>query len=216
MRRRLDGVHLAGPGLDAPWPDLPILLVANHVSWWDGFLLREVQRRLRPDAPLHVIMLEEELRRVPVFRWMGAVPLSASPMGARMLLRRLRHHLEERPNAVIGYFPQGRIWPSHRRPLGFERGGGWLASHLAPIAVVPVGLHLEPLTRPAPAAFISVGAPMMVGEDFLVNGAAPALETRVTAAVDAILACTRRHGEASPRRWTGGCARGGERHGAIS
>jgi 1-acyl-sn-glycerol-3-phosphate acyltransferase len=176
--------------------------VANHVSWWDGFLLREVHRAVRPDAPLHVVMLEEELRRVAVFRWMGAVPLSSSPLAARRLLRELRSRLERRPDAVLGYFPQGRIWPSHRRPLGFRPGGGWLAGRLAPIAVLPVGLHLEPLTKPGPAAFVSVGPPVVV------RSAADAeeLEARVTAEVDAILACTRRHGEDAARAWTAGAA----------
>lgn len=81
------------------------------------------------------------------------------PLAARRLPRELEARRTARPDAVFGFFPQGRIWPSHRCPLGFRRGVAWLASRLAPIAVVPVGLHLEPLTRPGPAAFASVGAP---------------------------------------------------------
>ncbi len=200
MRRRLDGVHVRGVDgttLVRELEGLPLLLMANHVSWWDGFLLREVHRAIRPEAPLHVVMLEEELRRVPVFRWMGAVPLSPSPLAARQLLRDLRARLERRPDAVLGYFPQGRIWPSHRRPLGFLRGGGWLAGHLAPVVVLPVGLHLEPLTRPGPAAFVSVGRPLVVRSAADLH----AIEERVTAEVDAILAFTRRHGENAARAW---------------
>ncbi|MFP4624931.1 MAG: hypothetical protein ACLFRX_12175, partial [Gemmatimonadota bacterium] len=62
MRRRLDGIHVRGLEGAAWIPgELPVLLLANHVSWWDGFLLREVHRSLRPDAPLHVVMSEAEL-----------------------------------------------------------------------------------------------------------------------------------------------------------
>lgn len=207
MRRRLDGVHVRGVGGAAAAREidgLPLLLMANHVSWWDGFLLREVHRAIRPEAPLHVVMLEEELRRVPVFRWMGAVPLSRSPIAARQLLREVRGRLERRPDAVLGYFPQGRIWPSHRRPLGFLRGGGWLAGQLAPVAVLPVGLHLEPLTRPGPAAFVSVGRPLVVRSTVDADD----IEDRVTAEVETILACTRRHGEDAARAWTDGAAAG--------
>ena len=125
MRRRLDGIHVRGLDRVAWLPDLPVLLVANHVSWWDGFLLREVHRRMRPDAPLHVVMTEGELRRFPIFRWMGAVPLSDGRLAARGLLRDLEARASDRRDAVFAYFPQGRIWPSHRRPLGFRPGVSW-------------------------------------------------------------------------------------------
>jgi len=197
MHRRLDGLHLRGVENTAWLPDLPVLLVANHVSWWDGFLLREVHRRIRPRAPLHVVMTEAELRRVPAFRWMGAVPLGDDPMAARRLLRDVQGRRDRRTDAVFGYFPQGRIWPSHRRPLGFRRGVAWLASHMAPVAVVPVGLHLEPLTRPGPAAFVAVGKPRIVRYAITVAE----LEAPVTELVDELLHWVRRHGEDAGRRW---------------
>jgi 1-acyl-sn-glycerol-3-phosphate acyltransferase len=198
MRHRLDGVHIRGLEHLAQMPDLPVLLMANHVSWWDGFLLREVHRRARPDAPLHVVMLEEELRRVPIFRWMGAVPLGASRLAPRALLRDLRARLEHRPDAMIGYFPQGRIWPSHRPELGFRRGAAWLVARLAPVIVLPVGLHLEHLNRPGPAAFVSVGPPQVARHPL---GTAE-LEAAVGTEVSAILACTRQHGEDAARHWS--------------
>lgn len=198
MRRRLDGIHVRGLEGAAWIPgELPVLLLANHVSWWDGFLLREVHRSLRPDAPLHVVMSEAELRRIRVFQWMGAVPLSTGPLGARSLLRDMADHLARRPDAVLGFFPQGRIGSAHRRPLGFRRGGAWLARQLAPLAVVPVGLHLEPLTRPGPAAFVSVGSPVIVRGTVDTER----LEAMVTAEVDRILECTSRYGEDAPRLW---------------
>jgi 1-acyl-sn-glycerol-3-phosphate acyltransferase len=197
MHRRLSGIHIRGLDRTTWLPTMPVMLVANHVSWWDGFLLREVHRRLRPDAPLHVVMLETELRRVPIFRGMGAIPLPAGPMGARTIARDLALRIERRPDAVIGYFPQGRIWPSHRRPLGFRRGGAWLAGRLAPVAVVPVGLHFEPLTLPGPAAFVSVGSPLLAREA-LEPGR---LEGAVTGQVDEILGWVQRHGEDSVEGW---------------
>lgn len=199
MRRRLDGIHVRGTE-DTAWiPDeLPIFLVANHMSWWDGFLLREVHRAIRPDAPLHVVMTEQELRRFPIFRWMGAVPLPAGPLGARSLLRGLQRRTARRGDAVIGFFPQGRITPSHGA-LEFQDGAAWLSTRLAPIAVLPVGLHLEPLTRPGPAAFVSVGTGRVVGP--------PVRTTELKGMVEEerqlLLAHTRRHGEDAARAWDG-------------
>lgn len=197
MHRRLDGIHVRGLENLAQLPDLPVMLVANHVSWWDGFFLREIHRRARPGAPLHVVMTEGELRRIPIFRWMGAIPLADSPLAARTLLRAMESRVASRPDALFGYFPQGRIWPSHRRPLGFRPGVSWLAARLAPIAVVPVGLHLEPLTRPGSAAFVSVGRPRVVRDRVTPD----VLEADVEELVDALLRWTRRHGEDAAARW---------------
>ena len=197
MRRRLDGVHVRGIDAAAWVPGMPVMLVANHVSWWDGFLLREVHRRLRPRAPFHVVMAAPELRRHPYLRLLGAVPLGATRLGPRRLLGDLEARVAARPDAVVGYFPQGRIWPSHRRPLGFSRGAAWLAGRLAPLAVVPVGLHLQPLTRPAPAAFVSVGRAFVVRE-----AVDPCrLEREVAHLLDGVLAHAAAHGEDAARRW---------------
>lgn len=199
MARRLDGIHVRGLEHATRVPDAPVILAANHPSWWDGFLLREVHRRIRPEAPFHVVMSEAELRRFPFFRWLGAVPLSPATMGPRRLLRALSARVEARPDAVIGYFPQGRIWPSHRRPLGVRPGAAWLASRLPRAAVLPVGLHLEPLTRPGPAAFISVGRPLPIRRVRDTAGIEDAIEREV----DAILDLVRRHGESSAEAWPG-------------
>jgi 1-acyl-sn-glycerol-3-phosphate acyltransferase len=196
MRHRLSGVYLRGASRALPLPGLPVLLVANHVSWWDGFLLREVHRAIRPRSPFHVVMSEAQMRAHPLLRWLGAVPLGDGPLAARAMLRALEG-LSADGAPVIGYFPQGRIWPSHRRPLGFQRGVDWLAGRLSPIVVVPVGLHLEPLNRSAPAAFVAVDRPVLV-PNRLESGT---LEARVTRVLDSLHAFLDTHGEAAPGRW---------------
>jgi 1-acyl-sn-glycerol-3-phosphate acyltransferase len=200
MRRRLHSVHVAG--LPERLPEgLPLVLVANHVSWWDAFLLREVQRVLRPRGPVRTLMLEPELRRFPFFRWMGVVGAApGNPASVARAMRALAEGARERPDSTILYFPQGRIWPSHRRPLGFARGVEGLLRRLTPVTVLPVAIHLEPLTAAAPTAFLSIGSPI------LCNGHVPGaslLERRVTAELDALLTFLALHGEAAPAVWPG-------------
>jgi 1-acyl-sn-glycerol-3-phosphate acyltransferase len=113
----------------APPRNAPILLAANHVSWWDGFLLRAVQKKIRPDAPMFTLMLERELRRNPWFRWMGALPLEpGSPRSFRRVVHALEQQRERTPEQLITFFPQGHIVPSWQRPLFCERGITVLAS----------------------------------------------------------------------------------------
>ncbi len=160
-RRRLGlrAVRLAGLPRDLP-PDLPLLVVANHISWWDGFVLRALQETLRPKDRLGVVMLEPELRKRPFLRWLGGLGLTpGSPASLRGLVRALERERHASPALTVVFFPQGRIWPSHRRPLGFQPGVRLVAQALAPVAVLPVALHLEPGRHPAPTAWVSAGRP---------------------------------------------------------
>lgn len=194
MRRRIHGVHMAGmPALDPGGP--AVLLVANHVSWWDGLILREVHRMVRPDAPLYTVMAEEQLRHVPYFRRLGVVGIDrGEPSSILRALHSLERHLHEHPSALVAFFPQGRIWPTHRRPLGFERGVELLLRRL-PLVAFPVGLHLEPLTHAAPSFFVSIGDPIP-GRPSALD-----LERQVEAQLDAIHAFLAEHGEGAPQRW---------------
>jgi hypothetical protein len=185
------------PGLPA---DVPLLLASNHVSWWDPFTLREMQRVLRPSSPVFVVMLERELARRPYFRRMGVVGIEpGSGASLRACIRQLRRQLDARPDGVVVFFPQGRIWPSFRRPLGFHPGIGLLARELAPMIVLPVALHVEPLNDTRSTVFASAD------QRIRVEGALdPAeVESAVTGELDALLAFLSRHGEDAPRHWPG-------------
>jgi hypothetical protein len=161
-RRRLADIRIAGlpRGLA---PGAPLILVANHVSWWDGFLLREVHRRLRPQARLTNVMLAGELARRPLLRALGAEPVQpGSAASLRALMRRLDELRADDPEFVLVFFPQGRIWPADRRPLGFRTGIERIVRRLAPATVLPVGLRIEPLNTVRPVGFVSVGRQIAV------------------------------------------------------
>jgi 1-acyl-sn-glycerol-3-phosphate acyltransferase len=51
MKLGVRATRIAGIPEELP-ADRPILLVSNHVSWWDGFILRGVQQVIRPGTPL--------------------------------------------------------------------------------------------------------------------------------------------------------------------
>lgn len=194
-------VHTLVAGLPADLPDdVPLLLAANHVSWWDPFTLREVQRILRPTSPVFVVMLEGELARYPYFRRMGVHGIRpGSGASLRACIRALRRRLDERPDGTVVFFPQGRIWPSFRRPLEFHPGIGLLARELAPLVVLPVALHVEPLNSTRPTVFAAVADPIHPGDRL-----DPALlEATIEGELDALLAFLARHGEDAPRYWPG-------------
>lgn len=199
-RRRLAATLLAGLPRDLP-RDRPLVLASAHVSWWDAFVLRDIHRALRPDAPLYTVMTERELSRFPFFRLIGVFGMDAeSPGSVRGALRFLEERTGERRDSVLIYFPQGRIWPSHRRPLGFQRGVELFARRIAPAIVLPVAMHHEPLSASSPTVLANAGEPIFTDGGELDHHR---LEKAVEAASDALLAFVAAHGEATARAWPG-------------
>ena len=201
LKRGLNAVHYGGVARDLA-SDEPLLLVANHVSWWDGFLLRELRRCLGRDASHYSVMLSRELQKHPVLGGIGAVGIEPGAAASlRALLRDLSAWREECPAMSVSFFPQGRIWPAHRRPLGFQRGVEGIARVLLPVTVLPVAIHVEPLTGSRPTAFVLAGEPVRVADPSDTEGLAASLEATIETLLDHTHDLLNQYGEASPEAW---------------
>jgi 1-acyl-sn-glycerol-3-phosphate acyltransferase len=159
---RLGGLHILNLPQSLP-TDRPVVLIGNHISNWDGFIFREIQKRLLPEWPIYSVMLEAELRRHPFIRLLGGIGMDphsvASVAGALRSVRALRL---ARPDFFLSYFPQGGIFPSFKRPLGFRAGIDLFIKALAPVTLIPVALHMEPMKKLAPTLIASLGRSMRV------------------------------------------------------
>jgi hypothetical protein len=203
LRKNLAGIHLAGlPEPSDLARDLPLVLVANHTSWFDGFLLRAVHRGVRPESALLSAMLERELRGRPILRFIGGVGFDPErPLTLRRVLQEVRARRDPAP--TLSYFPQGRIFPSFRSPLGFQRGIETLIRHLAPLHVLPVGIHLEGGNAVRPHAFVSAGRLRTIS-DARDAPSARALEQDVAQETLRIRTFLETWGEDAPLRWPPG------------
>ena len=51
----------------------PLLIACNHVAWWDPLVLLQLAAHFDWDA--YCYMDAEQLKKLPFFAWVGAVPL---------------------------------------------------------------------------------------------------------------------------------------------
>lgn len=196
MRRKLQGVYLTGLPDPSPPADLPLLLVANHTSWFDGFLLRAVQRELRPRGVLRTIMLTRELDDRWILRALGGLGFDPSrPQTLRGVLRTLRDLRSVPAGLTVSFFPQGRIHPAWQDPPApFRPGLRLLFEALAPARILPVAIHLEMGSHTRPTAYLSAG-PLL--DDNPVAGA----EAAVNRELGRIREHLAHHGESAAEAW---------------
>ncbi len=135
----------------------PILLIANHCSWWDGFFVYEVYKKLQATTDFKIVMLESELKKFPFFRLCGAVGL---------IPRNKEHNqsvFNELKNHFVCFFPQGELRPQNLRPLIFKKGVDELIQILHPVQILSVAIHIEPFQFMKPTALIKVGSLILSG-----------------------------------------------------
>lgn len=141
-------------------PSLPVLIYANHTSWFDGFLLMRLHQSLRPYSVLSFPMLHREWRvRRRVFSRLGAIPIAdtvGKTRDAFSELERQRRVLNDK--FTLFYLPQGEIWPATRADLSFKRGLEKLLPRLSPIQYFPAAIQFEMFNTPRPQLFLTLGS----------------------------------------------------------
>ncbi len=101
-----------------------LLVVGNHFSWWDGFFVNYLNYRLWHKR-FHVMMLEEQLRKRPIFRRVGAFSVAGNGRSPIASLRYAQRLLNNSQNLVT-LFPQGHFISQASYPLKFEKGAQFL------------------------------------------------------------------------------------------
>lgn len=113
---------------NCPDEGLPVLMIANHFCWWDGFIQYRLNRA-RFGRRLYVMMLEEQLRRHPLLRECGCFSVEK---GSRQVIESLAYcrRILHDPRNMLLLFPQGKIESMHLAEYRFERGAEYILRRL--------------------------------------------------------------------------------------
>ncbi|KHJ37557.1 2-acyl-glycerophospho-ethanolamine acyltransferase [Pedobacter glucosidilyticus] len=100
--------------------DKAILLLANHCSWWDGFLLFYLNK-IYLKKKFHVMIVEDTAKKVWFMKYLGAFSVQKQ---SRSVVNSLQYaaQLLENPNNLVLIFPQGQLFSNHVSSIGFEKG----------------------------------------------------------------------------------------------
>lgn len=159
FRRSFHSINLLGEIPGTPL-DQPVLLLPNHSSWWDGFLIYLLNEKVSK-RPLYLMMLESQLKKYPFFSKVGAFSIDPRhPKGVMASLDYSRTILElpVSPAPIVCLFPQGELRPYHVRPLGLENGFDWIITKLRKqLTILLLGIRIEFLEHQLPEVFFQLG-----------------------------------------------------------
>ncbi len=97
-----------------------ILLLANHFSWWDGFLLFQLNR-LHFGKKFHVMITEDNYRKVWFLKYLGGFSVKTK---SRSMIETLVYagKLLDDPQNLVLIFPQGKLHSNHTPEIEFQKG----------------------------------------------------------------------------------------------
>ena len=119
IHRHFGRVELSGEFRDRK---LPILLLANHFSWWDGFFAMYLNVNVIK-RKFHFMMLEEQLKKYFFFNKTGGFSIRKNSRNIVESMNYTSELLHDQRNMVL-LFPQGRIESVYKDPIRFESGIG--------------------------------------------------------------------------------------------
>jgi 1-acyl-sn-glycerol-3-phosphate acyltransferase len=100
--------------------NLPLLLIANHVSWWDGFWVSYLNLKVFR-RKYHFMMLEKQLKMFPILNKTGGYSIKRGNKSVLESLQYTSELLKDYRNAIL-LFPQGRIQSIFTASFEFEKG----------------------------------------------------------------------------------------------
>ena len=143
----LSGEHLGGR---------PVVLYANHPSWWDPAFIAVLAARLLPGRRLFAPIETEALRRYAFLRRCGlfAIEPDSRRGGARLL--RVGTRLLDRPDTLLCITPQG-TFADPRQPLALRRGLAVLLARAPDTVAMPLALEYPFWNESQPEALARIG-----------------------------------------------------------
>jgi 1-acyl-sn-glycerol-3-phosphate acyltransferase len=142
----------------------PLIVYANHASWWDPLAFIVLSRYVSPGAAHYAPMDAAALKHYAILSKLGLFPVeNGTRRGATQFLRASQEILAT-PNSVLWVTPEGRFTDMRTRPAVFRPGLAALVARLGTCTVLPLAFEYTFWNEKLPEVLISWGTPIHIKE----------------------------------------------------
>lgn len=140
--------------------DEGLLITPNHFSWWDGFFIDFITRRYS-QRQIHILMLEEQLKRYWFFRYLGAYSINDNKPKSIVETASYTSTIIQDPHNFVVFYPQGKMEPYDKRPLELKEGLLYFLKKLArKTTVIPAAFKIQYSEEMKPSIYVRFGRPL--------------------------------------------------------
>ncbi len=186
-RRNFHGVRLSKSSAPLPLDGAPILIAANHPSWWDPITFFILSRDFTSCQHYGAI----DAQAVEKYRFMkraGLFPVEMNSVRGAAQFLRTGQAILKRDHVVLWITGQGQFVDVRQRPLGFRSGVGHLAARMTRGWVLPLAVEYPFWNESKPEVLARFGPPIAVKDHGNRDGKAwtTQIEAEVTQTLDAL------------------------------
>ncbi|MGD9487363.1 MAG: lysophospholipid acyltransferase family protein [Calditrichaceae bacterium] len=144
--------------------DLPLIIIPNHSTWWDGFLIYHLNKRIF-GRRMFVMMEEKQLKKFPFFSKLGAFGVNAKSVKSILKSLKYANSILKNAESMLCVFPQGVLERWHKRPVKYKRGIEKIVESMEGDSVLlPLGIRAEFTGEQRPEIFLNFGKSMLVNK----------------------------------------------------
>ncbi len=150
LRKHFHSIHA---GIEDFQRQKSVLLIANHFSWWDGFIGNYLSYKYYKKK-FHVMMLKEQLAKRMFLNKAGAFSVEKS---SRSVVESLQYSAEilSRDANLLMMFPQGKIESLYHSHFQFAKGIERILKTCDPLPEIILNINLvDYFSNPSPTLFI--------------------------------------------------------------
>jgi chlorobactene lauroyltransferase len=156
LRRRFNAFKINGIN---NLQNLPIVVYANHSSWWDGLVAFQLCRKANVD--IYAMMEEKQVLEYPFHRKIGAFSVvRENPRDAVKAINYAADLLKEK--RLVWIFPQGKIMPNDVRPIEFFNGVSRIVEKSGQCFTAPIAIRYEFFGDWKPEILVKIGEPQVI------------------------------------------------------
>lgn len=152
MKRSFHAVKIQGK---VDKKNQPVLLICNHISWWDGIWTLHLNQQLFK-RKYHFMMLEEQLRKNWFFNYTGGYSINPN---SRTIIETLNYTIEllSNKNNLVLMFPQGVIQSMHKHSFHFYKGVEKILKKIqTPVQIIFVANVIDYFSEVKPTVFMNI------------------------------------------------------------
>jgi len=149
----------------------PLIVYANHASWWDPLAFIVISRYFLPTASHYAPMDAAALKHYALLRKLGIFPVEAGTRRGAAQFLRAANEILSAPNSVLWITPEGRFTDMRTRPAIFRPGLAALAARAGACTFVPLAFEYTFWDERLPELLICCGQPIEVSDGHLHSNA---------------------------------------------
>ncbi|KON26530.1 hypothetical protein AC481_07025 [miscellaneous Crenarchaeota group archaeon SMTZ-80] len=152
LKRRFHQINIIGEFNNE---NKPTLIIANHISWWDGFWIAYLNEK-KIHRKIHFMMLEEQLKKHWYFNYCGGYSVRKK---THSIIESLEYTVDllNIPQNMVLMFPQGEIKSMHEQEIIFEQGIQRVLQKVSKeIQIVLVANIVDYFSNPKPSLYMYI------------------------------------------------------------